>query len=106
MRSINRVAILGASLVAGVGASIGWSLGDRIVTISDDRPRGHSPLRRYVSRALSRASVNRWAYIGAKERERAKRFYMVDTHPSGEKRSAPTMQQLSKRARATLKRVA
>jgi len=42
----------------------------------------------------------------AKEEERAKRFYMVDTHPSGAKRSAPTMQMLSKHARASLKRVA
>ena len=39
-------------------------------------------------------------HIGAKEQERAKRFYMVDTHPSGAPRSTPTMQQHSKRAHA------
>ena len=34
-------------------------------------------------------------HTGKKEQERAKRFYMVDTHPNGEKRSAPTMEQHS-----------
>ncbi|MPW16939.1 hypothetical protein GCT13_08340 [Paraburkholderia sp. CNPSo 3157] len=93
---MNRIAILGASLLAGVGASLGRSLGDsRVVTLSDDRPRA-SALRRFVSRKQSKVS-NRMPHIGAKEQERAQRFYMVDTHPSGVKRSAPTIQQMSKR---------
>ncbi|SEI41972.1 hypothetical protein [Paraburkholderia diazotrophica] len=59
--------------------------------------------RRAGHRAVGgRQSSNRYGYpfIGKKEQERAKRFYMVDTHPSGAMRSAPTMQQHSKRSHA------
>ncbi|CAN7418416.1 hypothetical protein [Paraburkholderia hospita] len=51
--------------------------------------------------AASKPARNKYMTLNrAKEQERAKRFYMVDTHPSGAPRSTPTMQQHSKRAHA------
>ncbi|MFM0022164.1 hypothetical protein [Paraburkholderia azotifigens] len=55
---------------------------------------GHAPKPKVAKHARSKYQP----HTGAKEQERAKRFYMVDTHPSGAKRSAPTMQQRSARA--------
>ncbi|AUT68548.1 MULTISPECIES: hypothetical protein [Paraburkholderia] len=89
---------MGALMASGIGAMASRSFGGDVVTIGDDRPRTSSvssALRRYVSRKLSRSSRNHMPHTGLKEQERAKRFYMVDTHPNGEKRSAPTMQQHS-----------
>ncbi|SOE85658.1 hypothetical protein SAMN05446935_6132 [Burkholderia sp. YR290] len=67
---MNKIARLGSALVSFAGRRIG---------VATDL--------RYGARSAPHAS--------AKERERAKRFYMVDTHPNGEKRSAPTMEQHS-----------
>lgn len=95
---MNRIAILGASLIAGVGASIGRSFGGSgVVTIRDDRPR-ESALRRFVSRRQPKRGGH-VPHYGKKEQERAKRFEMSNAHanfPYGV-RSAPTMQRISNR---------
>jgi hypothetical protein len=69
---MNRIARLGSALVSFAGRRIG---------VATDL--------RYGTRSAP--------HVSAKEQERAKRFYMVDTHPSGAPRSTPTMQQHSKR---------
>jgi hypothetical protein len=80
---------IGAALSRGVGAIL--SVPNAIHRVAAGTKRA----RQMVSAKTSHNRSKYMPHIGAKEQERAKRFYMVDTHPSGAKRSAPTMQQHS-----------
>jgi hypothetical protein len=80
---------IGAALSRGVGAIL--SVPNAIHRVAAGTRRA----RQMVSATTPHNRSKYMPHIGAKEQQRAKRFYMVDTHPSGTKRSAPTMQQHS-----------
>jgi hypothetical protein len=86
---------IGFSAAAVIAAILGpmgrFAAPGGVHRVTSDSKRG----RQMTSRKTKVSS--RRPHIGKKEQERAKRFYMVDTFPSGAKRSAPTMQQMSKR---------
>jgi hypothetical protein len=94
---MKRVSLFGASAVA-IAASMLNGAGEALASAARGVHRvaaGTKRARRMVSVKTPHNRSKYMPHIGAKEQQRAKRFHMVDTHPSGTKRSAPTMQQHS-----------
>jgi hypothetical protein len=93
-----KIASIGAALALAIGSASARL--DRVVSgaaLGGGR-RVAAGTKRGRQRVSAKTPHNRSKYkphTGAKEQARAKRFYMVDMHPSGAKRSAPTMQQHS-----------
>lgn len=101
---MQRVSVFGAS-AAAIAAAMLNGVGNTVAGAARGVHRvaaGTKRARQMVSKKTLHSRSKYMPHIGAKEQARAKRSYMVDTHPSGAKRSAPTMQQLSKRAHAAL----
>ena len=94
---MKRVSLFGASAVA-IAASMLNGAGEALAGAARGVHRVASGTKRARRMVSVKTPHNRSRYMphtGAKEQARAKRFYMVDMHPSGAKRSAPTMQQHS-----------